>query len=407
MTDQRPELSLKKSMFWNSIGSLVYLGCSWLTTVLVVVLSPDYSDSGALAIAMSVGNLTATIALFKVRPVQVASSGDELTTGDFIGFRIACSLLSLIFSAFYCLFSVSSHDYGIVALYVIFKIVESFAEVLHGVFQIHNHLDYAGVSQIIRGILILISFIVGLSVFSQLSVSFCLMIVVSIFSIGLYDIPHAIKFGSIKPRLEVSALIKITKLCVAGFVSSLLITLVVSATRQRYGMSFGNEALGHYAAVATPCVIIQALASYIYAPLYGTIGKATHLNDGDSIRALVVRVVLSIVVMLFFSLFLAYLFGNPVLTLIYGSSIASFTYLLYGALICTACSACISFLLDILIIIGNNKEIVLFSLLPVFVCFIGMNFLFSDSNSINFVIIFSYLVSIIPMVFRFVLKPLK
>ena len=407
MADQTAELSLKNNMLWNSIGSLVYLGCNWLTTVLVVVLSPDYSDSGALAIAMSVGNITATIALFKVRPVQVSFSGGELSTSDFVGFRIICSLFSLVFTVFYCLFSVSSHNFGVVGLYVIFKIIESFAEVLHGVFQIHGHLDYAGVSQILRGILIIISFMIGLICFSELFVSFGLMIVVSIFSIGFYDIPHAYKFESIYPRFNYGNLKRITKLCVAGFVSSLLVTMVVSVTRQRYGVSFGNEELGHYAAVATPCVIIQALASYIYAPLYGMIGKAVHLNDSNSIRALVIRVVISITAILFFCLLMANLFGNFVLALIYGPSITSYTYLIYGALICTACSASISFLLDILIIIGNNKQIVFFSILPVIVCFVGMNFLSSDSNSINFVILISYLVSIIPMLFRFIFKPLE
>ena len=53
-------------VLWNSVGSLVYLGCTWLTTVLVVLLSDDYQASGSLAIAMAVGNVFSTIALFRV-----------------------------------------------------------------------------------------------------------------------------------------------------------------------------------------------------------------------------------------------------------------------------------------------------------------------------------------------------
>ena len=64
MTEAPEGLSLQKNMAWNSVGSLVYLGCSWLTTVLVVTLSSNYSDSGALAVAMSVGNLTSAIVAF-------------------------------------------------------------------------------------------------------------------------------------------------------------------------------------------------------------------------------------------------------------------------------------------------------------------------------------------------------
>lgn len=69
MAENTEGLSLQKNMAWNSIGSLIYLECSWLTTVLVVTLSTDYVDSGALAVAMAVGNLVASIFMFKVRSV--------------------------------------------------------------------------------------------------------------------------------------------------------------------------------------------------------------------------------------------------------------------------------------------------------------------------------------------------
>lgn len=69
MAENTKGLSLQKNMAWNSIGSLIYLKCSWLTTVLVVTLSTDYVDSGALAVAMAVGSLVASIFMFKVRSV--------------------------------------------------------------------------------------------------------------------------------------------------------------------------------------------------------------------------------------------------------------------------------------------------------------------------------------------------
>ena len=36
---KRPEqLSVKANMLWNSIGSMTYLACQWLTTIVVVRL---------------------------------------------------------------------------------------------------------------------------------------------------------------------------------------------------------------------------------------------------------------------------------------------------------------------------------------------------------------------------------
>lgn len=399
---EAPEgLSLQKNMAWNSVGSLVYLGCSWLTTVLVVTLSSNYSDSGALAVAMSVGNLTSAIVAFKVRPIQVSLPESGGTSGDFVGLRVVTSLVALLFTVAYCLLSVSPENYLVVALYALFKVVESFVDVYHGIFQKHNRLDFAGKSQIVRGVLLLVSFVLGLVAFDNLAVSICLMTVTTALSIALYDLPRAKLYGSIYPRFDSRVINRLAKTCVAGFVSSLLITMVVSIARQAYGLGYGNEELGHYAAVATPCVIVQALASYVYAPLYGTIGEAHARHDDGGIKRLVVRVLFVIACLLIVCLALAVLLGRPALVLVYGQSISSYSYLLYGALFCTAGFAALSFLLDVLIILGRSRLVALFSVIPIVICAVGTHCLCQDSNSISLLVVAAYLASIIPLLVVF------
>lgn len=399
MAENTKELSLQKNMVWNSIGSLIYLGCSWFTTVLVVTLSTDYADSGALAVAMAVGNLVASISLFKVRPVQVSVSDDSFSTGDFVGLRIVTSLFALIFVFIYSFVTVAPGNYGVVALYALFKVAESFVDVFHGVFQKHNRFDYAGKSQIVRGVLLLASFVIGLSVFRSLATSILLMALSSLMAILLYDRAIALSYGSISPRFNGLVLSSLIRKCFAGFVSSLLITMVVSVVRQSYGISFGNEELGHYAAVATPCVIIQALASYIYAPLYGKIADADKKRADASVGRLVAKVLSAIVLISAICLLASFLLGDLALEIIYGSSIAPYVYLIYGALVSTACAATISFLLDVLIILGKTKSILCFSSLPILLCFGGINFLGADPNSISMVISICYLASIVPLAF--------
>ena len=401
MTEAPEGLSLQKNMAWNSVGSLVYLGCSWLTTVLVVTLSSNYSDSGALAVAMSVGNLTSAIVAFKVRPIQVSLPESGGTSGDFVGLRVVTSLVALLFTVAYCLLSVSPENYLVVALYALFKVVESFVDVYHGIFQKYNRLDFAGKSQIVRGVLLLVSFVLGFTVFNSLVTSICLMTVTSALSITLYDLPRARLFGTIRPRFDLKVIARLAKICVAGFVSSLLITMVVSITRQAYGLGYGNEELGHYAAVATPCVIVQALASYVYAPLYGAIGEAHVRGDGQGIKKLVARVLFVVGCLLIALLILAVLLGKSALVLVYGETISSYSYLLNGALFCTAGFAVLSFLLDVLIILGRSRLVVLFSVIPVVVCTVGTHWLCQDSNSISLLVVIAYLASIIPLLVVF------
>ena len=162
----KKELSIGQSIAWNSLGNITYLGCSWLITILVVLLGADYSASGQLAVAMSVGNVFATIVLFRVRPVQVSGSYSQFDSSVFVGARWVTSIAAVIICCIYGLLTVSKSNYEIVALYCLFKFVESYIDVLHGIDQINNRLDYAAVSQILRGVLLVAGFIAGLQLTS-------------------------------------------------------------------------------------------------------------------------------------------------------------------------------------------------------------------------------------------------
>ena len=53
---EHKKISMKASILWNSWGSIFYLGCQWLLTVLVVRLA-GVEESGILSLAMSVSNI--------------------------------------------------------------------------------------------------------------------------------------------------------------------------------------------------------------------------------------------------------------------------------------------------------------------------------------------------------------
>ncbi len=44
------QLSVKANMLWNSLGSMTYLACQWLITIVVVRLSSGYEDAGLLSL---------------------------------------------------------------------------------------------------------------------------------------------------------------------------------------------------------------------------------------------------------------------------------------------------------------------------------------------------------------------
>ena len=69
---QAEAASIRRNMLFNTIGSLTYQGCLWITTVIVVILSDSYRASGILSFAMTIGNMFSAIGTYSMRTYQVS-----------------------------------------------------------------------------------------------------------------------------------------------------------------------------------------------------------------------------------------------------------------------------------------------------------------------------------------------
>ena len=394
-------LSIEQGILWNSVGSMVYLVCNWLTTVLVVVLGSDISGSGSLAVAMSVGNIYATIVLLRARPVQVSEAYPDLTTGHFIAQRVLALVVATVFCLVYGLISVSPSDYLVVACYCLFKAADSFVDVLHGIDQINSRLDYAAISQVLRGLGLLVGFAAGLIVFKSLLVAILFMAIVSLAVILAFDFPVAASFGSVTPKFEKRQLFELCKICFPGFIASLACTTVVSLTRQFYGLSYGNEQLGIYAAVATPTAVVQALVTYLYAPILGPLAKSWQDNRIDLIVSMTKKVFIAVTAATVMCVLGGILLGKPVLTLIYGEQIGSHSAYLPLMLVATALTGLMFFSIDLAISFGKPVYGFISSSFSLVVAVVLSKTLFSsaafqyDANVISVVIVLAYGVGLV------------
>lgn len=97
--------NLKKNITWNTVGSIAYLACQWLTTVAVVRLSSDFTYAGDLSLAMTISNLFVPIGLYKIRSFQVSDLSCEYSSGEYIGFRLSTIVLGFVFVLPYAFFT--------------------------------------------------------------------------------------------------------------------------------------------------------------------------------------------------------------------------------------------------------------------------------------------------------------
>lgn len=155
---ENKKLSVQKSILWNSVGSLIYLATQWLITILVVRLA-GVDAAGNLALAMSVGNLMYSIALFGMRNFQVSDIAEEYRNGVYIASRLITCFVSVIIGTVYVLcMSYTAEQRWCIGIYCVFKASEALYDVYAGISQKVWRMDYIGKSWVIKGICTFVAF---------------------------------------------------------------------------------------------------------------------------------------------------------------------------------------------------------------------------------------------------------
>lgn len=342
------QLSIRKNMLWNSLGSLTYSGCQWLVTVLVARLSPNYDAAGTLALAMAISNIFAPIALYKIRAYQVSDVHEETSSEEYVGFRFVTIALAFAGVLLYSAVTCSASDLPCIALYLVFRSGETFIDVLHGIDQQHRRMDFCGRSLGIRGILFVVAFSVTLATTDSLELAVLSMSLVT-YPVICYDVVCASRFSSVRPAFSRAKIIELLIRCFPAVVGMAVCNLVVTFARQYLSIVEGGEALGIYASVCTPIVLIQACSSYVYAPLLGVFAERLDRGDSSGFRRLFAQVLLVFLAIFVIGSVAFYLLGDWFLGVVFGSYIVPYGYLMYAALLSTSVTACIAFLADLLV----------------------------------------------------------
>ena len=371
------EKSLKSNIIWNSIGSFVYLFCQWLLTFLIVRLSDNLEDAGNLSLAISITNIFFNIACFNLRPYLVSDNTNEYSVEDYSTFRFYTIIFSFIACYIYILlFNYNTTQIICIMFYMIFKIGEAIVDLFHAFEQRKNRMDIGGISLLVRGILSTLLFIIGVKLFNNMNIAILLMIIVT-FS---YDKINANKFEKIKINLKnkksINLFMKFLPLAIGTFLSS----LSASLPRQILEKTSGAEVLGIYATIATPAVIVQVAASYIYNPLLVTFSDFKKDNDYKGFTKVLIKS-LFVVFCLSLVCYIGSLFFSEIgLRILYGERISKYYELFSIIIIYTSLTGFMFFGHNILIILRKIKELLLIYFIGFITCLITSTYLIKTYN---------------------------
>ncbi|MDH6367891.1 MULTISPECIES: hypothetical protein [unclassified Breznakia] len=360
------ELSLKQNMLWNSVGSFTYLLCQWALTFLVIKLSSDLDDSSNLTLAISITNIFFNIATFNIRPYLVSDSNKQIKDQQYIVFRCFTIVLGFVLCVIYSLiFSYSGIQLACILLYMVYKLGEAAVDIMHAFEQRKNRMDIGGKSLFVRGILTIVSFTVGMIFFGSLIVGLLLIIFSNALFIALYDYRKVLKFASIEGLKEYVTFANIKDMFtkfVPVTIASFLSTISSTIPRQILVIVVSAEALGIYGPVASPAIIIQVAASYVFNPFITRF--ASLYNDGkyNEFKSLVIKVSFILIALSICGIVCGGLLAEFGLRLLYNAEIASYSYLFVPILIYTSLTAFIWYLWNVLIVMRKLKSLLFVNL---------------------------------------------
>lgn len=337
-------LSIQRNMIYHSCGSLFYLACQWLISVLAVRLG-SYADGGMLSLAVQLTNFFFVLATFSIRVFQAAD-----TTGRFSASRyISTRLLTMMLGTALCTaFAFLGGQYDAtqrwcIVLYMVFKMSEALVDAFAAEQQKAWRMDYCGVSFVMRGALSLAAFTAGMMLWHSLPMALLLMAAATFPVVLWYDGRIVRRLTGFQVTLSWKQCLPLLRAAWPMMVNSAMMTLLAVIPRYFLEYYAGTEVLGIYAAIATPAVIMQAGCSFIYSPLVAPLSEKYAEGDVRGFRQGIVRALMGVALVAAAAVLAALVLGRWGLALLFGESILPHAPLLVPSLLAALCSGLVYF----------------------------------------------------------------
>ena len=345
----------KKDYIWNSIGSFLQSAISPILLIVITRLN-GVGDSGLFSFAMSLSVVFWAISLWGGRTYQVSDVKKEFSSGDYIVVRFISSLIVAVFSISFCI--LSGYDLiktELIMVLVSFKILESIADSMYGVLQIHNKLYIVGISLTMKSVFgfmlfTLVDILTKNIIYGALSI-FIVNIAVVIF----YDIPwmkHVESVGLTKKNIIQAG--KIMKKTAEVFVVVFL--TMFSLNIPRYFLDkYHYDQIGYFGIMAMPITLLTLFISFVLQPNVVNLSELLKEKKVKEFTKIVSKIDFITFTLGILFVVSSYLIGVWALNTVFGIDINNFRIDLTIMVIGAVANAFVSIYVNLLIILRRFK----------------------------------------------------
>lgn len=236
------------------IGRLFAALSIWLALVALTKMS-DPATVGLYALAQAICIPIAETAKMSLREVRSSDTAHAYDFGDYMGLRLLATLAAfLLMLALGIVQSTTGAMLAVIVLYGLARCGELVSDMIYGLFQAHERMEYIGRSLCLLGPLSLLLLVAGYWLTGSLVVAVLGQLAAQLAVLGLYDLPLGLKRARIGadvffPRWDFRAIRSLAAQALPLTFATLLIIVGLYFPRLAVEHELGLTGLGLFAAI--------------------------------------------------------------------------------------------------------------------------------------------------------------
>ncbi len=290
---------------------------------------------GQYVLGLSIAAPVISFTMLQLRAVQVTDVRGEFSFGDYFGTRILWTLVAVAAIVVTALWLVEdATTFWVVMLVGLMKCVDSLSDIVRGLFQGLERMDLTAVSLMVKGVLSLAALAVTMWLTQSIVPASAAMVIAWTASFVVNDLRCARRLrretigakaavGMLRPRFRRSAIVRLTSISLPLGVVMALISLQTNIPRYFLQIYAGEEAVGCFGAIVYPMmagiVVTAALGQSACTRL-----ARSFVADLPEFQRLLGKLTAFSAALGFVLVVGTYLFGRPVLRMMYGPSFADY-----------------------------------------------------------------------------------
>lgn len=312
-------------MTWTLVGTVIYSFTQWLLLIVIAKLgTPEMVGQYALGLA-----ITAPIVMLTDMRLRMSLVTDAKMVYGFEHY-LATRLLAVVVSFLMFVITVWIFDYAYLTSWIIIligltKLPESISDILHGLLQKNERMDFITFSNILKGVLTVITFSIILYVSNSLILAIIGQLIIWILILIFYDCMVLRKYGSIKPSFEFMKVKQLVVLTLPLGIMGLLTSLNTNIPSYLVEYYLGKQELGYFVAILYIVLAGNRVANSLRQPAAPLLAVFYEEKNTKGYKKLLFSLCGVGIVMGAIGVIVAFTLGDFILSIIYTTSYGTYS----------------------------------------------------------------------------------